>query len=106
ETDTIKLLSCLRPPTDEERAEIARLIEQFKDDDYSHREAAFKRLAELGGAAETQLHEQLNSDLPETRVRCRLLLRQLHSVELTPKLASGDSQFNDVEISPDGKTIA
>jgi len=58
-------------------ADIAPLIEQLADPDFSTREAAVARLLEIGVAARPALQEAAGSDNPELAGRARSLLRKL-----------------------------
>src|SRR5438552_2008573 len=54
---------------DPDDAEIARLVKQLGDDDFYKREAASKRLAEIGEPAFDALHKAETSDDLEVRHR-------------------------------------
>ena len=102
----IDLLS-IRPASDEnQRRQIAALIEQFQSDDYGLREAATQKLADLGIAALPQLREQLTSSSPEVRVRCRRLVERLQRAEFSTKLVGHTAQPRWVAFSPDSKLLA
>jgi WD40 repeat protein len=93
-------------PSDERRAQIARLIAQFEDDDYAKREAASKRLAELAGEALPQLREALNSPSAEVRIRCRRLVEQAQSGATAKKLTGHGEELECLAFSKDGKYLA
>jgi WD40 repeat protein len=93
-------------PTEAERREIARLIEQFEDDDYAKREAASKRLAELGGVALRQLRAGMESKSAEVRIRCRRLVAQAQSGATARKLAGHGDELECLAFSPDGRYLA
>ncbi|QOV90762.1 tetratricopeptide repeat protein [Humisphaera borealis] len=57
--------------------EITRLIDQLSDGDFDAREAAAKRLMEVGITARPALEEATRSDNPELAGRARAILRKL-----------------------------
>ncbi|MEX2139110.1 MAG: WD40 repeat domain-containing protein [Pirellulales bacterium] len=93
-------------PTEAEQREIARLIKQFEDDDYAKREAASKRLAELGGIALPQIREGLKSESAEVRIRCRRLVAQAQSGANARKLTGHGAELECLAFSPDGRYLA
>jgi WD40 repeat protein len=102
----VSIFPAQQVPTEAERREIARLIEQFEDDDYEKREAASKRLAELGGVALVQLRAGLESESAEVRIRCRRLVAQAQSGTSARKLAGHGDELECVAFSPDGRYLA
>ena len=102
----IDLLPFDQSASDEQRRQIARLIEQFQDDDYATRETASKQLAAVGIAALPQLRANLDSQSAELRIRCRRLVQRLQNAEFAVKLAGHSGQPNWVAFSTDSKLLA
>jgi WD40 repeat protein len=102
----VSIFPAQHEPTDPERREIARLIKEFENDDYAKREAASKRLAELGGIALPRLREELESQSAEVRVRCRRLIEQAQSGANARKLAGHNDELECLAFSPDGRYLA
>ena len=79
---------------------------QFEDDDYARREAASKRLAELGGIALPQVRAAIESDSAEVRIRCRRLIAQAQSGATARKLTGHNAELECLAFSPDGRFLA
>jgi WD40 repeat protein len=93
-------------PSSEEERRIAAQIEQFNDDDYAKREAASRRLAEIGGAAVLQLRAGLDSKSAEVRVRCRRILERMMEREFARNLAGHLGELQCLAFSPDSSRLA
>jgi len=93
-------------PSQDEHREIARLIDQFNDDDYATREAASRRLAELGGRAMPQVRAGVTSESAEVRVRCRRLLERMQSGEAATKLVGHTGELECLAFSADSTRLA
>jgi WD40 repeat protein len=98
------LCVCASAPTEDE---VARLIKQLGHDDFARREAANKRLAEIGEPALDALKSAAASDDPEVRRRAALLVadieHKLYGERL--RLAGHRGQVYGVSVSADGKRL-
>ena len=70
------------PTTNDTQLEIARLIELLGSDSFPGREAAAKRLLQIGKPARSHLRDARNSKSAEVRSRATEILRQLEVVPL------------------------
>ena len=102
----LDLLPIGAAPTDDQRRQIAALIDQFQDDDYAKREAASKELQTLAAVALPQLRAALQSPSAEVRIRCRRLIQRFQDTEFAVKLAGHESQPTWVAFSPDSRLLA
>src|SRR5690242_5501705 len=85
----------------EDGAAIERLVRQLGSDSFAEREAAGKRLAELGAAAEPHLRRALTSGDAEVARRARLLLDALRA----PRCWRYGQPLQAVAFAPDGQTL-
>jgi WD40 repeat protein len=102
----VRLFSWQPPAGSDEQKEIKNQIAKFQSDDYAVREAATKRLRELGGVAVAQLRAQLDNADPEVRVRCRRLWQELQNADHAAKLPGHSGGTDCLACSPDSKLIA
>jgi WD40 repeat protein len=100
------VFSLPRKPVAEQERQIAALIEQFNDDDYTKRETASRRLAEIGGAAILQLRAGLDSKSAEVRVRCRRILERMMDREFAHNLSGHQGELQCLAFSPDSTRLA
>jgi WD40 repeat protein len=82
----------------EPEAEIARLVKQLGHDDVNQREAAMKRLVEIGEPALDALRQATTSDDPEVRFRA-------DQIAYGPELCLTGQNVSSVWVSPDGKRL-
>ncbi|MFO0822689.1 MAG: hypothetical protein U0792_06145 [Gemmataceae bacterium] len=85
--------------------EAARLVQQLGSEDFLEREAAAKRLSELGADAIEELRAGSKSDNPERARRSLELLRKAerrvaHDKILTPTLVQLDAGNRSTRFSP------
>ena len=80
-TETAELIEFLQrlQPDAKRQEEIAKLIKQLSDTEFSVREAAFKKLPTFGDAARRLVTEASKSKDPEVSWRCEKILEQLSS---------------------------
>jgi WD40 repeat protein len=99
----LRLLVCLSALAagPEDDAAIQRLVRQLGSDSFAQREAAAKRLAELGEAAEPHLRRALTSGDAEVARRARVLLEALHG----PRSWRHNQPLQAVAFAPDGQTL-
>lgn len=95
----------LAPPTAEREIEIRELIHQFENDDFQVREAASKRLIEIGLPAVRFLDAAKASSDAEVRVRSRLARKAIRSLAPDIQLGGHEGDTEVVAFSPDGKLI-
>lgn len=77
-----------KPAGSIQAGELHRLTEELRGPDFTVRQAAARRLLELGMAAESALLDVVTSDDAELRDRVAELLRRIHQKEFTRRLAS------------------
>lgn len=98
-----------RPATQPVDPAVRLLIFQLGDPDAAVREAASKKLRDMGKAALPALEQMADADDPEIRGRVQELVKQLQ--RRTPPGAPGDgplwgrAQSVSVAVGPDGKTV-
>jgi HEAT repeat protein len=73
-----------RTLTDDTRAKAAALIQQLGDENFSQREAAMKKLKELGAAIMPLLRQSCNDPDAEISARCKKTLAELAKAKTTP----------------------
>ncbi|MEQ9406366.1 MAG: WD40 repeat domain-containing protein [Fuerstiella sp.] len=91
----------LQPPDAQQERQISELMSEWESDDYSVREAASARIAEIGMVAEPLLHEARNSSSAEVRIRAREARRQVLAPEPVVTF-DHPSRTYVVRFSPDG----
>ena len=96
----------LYAPTDESTQRIKELMATWHDDDYGKREAASRKVIELGMVAEPQLREAMNSESPEVRIRARRARAAVLSPEPEEIDLGHRASVGAVRFSPDGGVVA
>ena len=107
------------PPPRPCTAEVARLIAQLGSDRFAEREAASKRLEEIGEPALDALHKALSSGDLEVRYRARRIVAALENRLYGPELrltghtdgvwcvsVSADGRMSEVILPSAGATAA
>jgi WD40 repeat protein len=98
------LLPMWSPPVPAEEKEIARLIKQLGNDDFVEREAASKRLIEIGEGALDALQRAKMGDDPEIRLRAEQTIAAIKD-KLCPELVISGQNVSAVWVLPDGKRL-
>ena len=96
---SIPLLAADKEPAAED---IDRLIRQLGSDKFSDREAASKRLTDIGEPALDQLRKAADATDVEVRRRVRDLLKV---IELPPFVVRTDSPLLGMALAPDGTRL-
>jgi WD40 repeat protein len=86
--------------------QIAALIDTWHDDDFAKREAASRKLIELGMITEPQLRKAMESASAEVRIRARRTRSAVLSPEPEDVDVGHDANVASVRFSPDGRLIA